>query len=193
MAKDDKIGIIGDIHGCINALRDLFNKLIVYTGEIYSVGDFIDRGPDSKSVIQFYKDNNIRPVIGNHEDMLLNAIRKSNYGIVPGYEPNLIHWLWNGGDKTTISYIGKKSKSFRKFTDEFRDCGHYDFISKLPLEIELENCIISHGGILLDKPLEDALWNRELPSKLGKIQIIGHTPTPKIELVKDHYINIDTG
>ena len=193
MPKNNKIAVIGDIHGCDYALSELYDKLLSHTKKIYSVGDLIDRGPDSKSVIQFCIDNGIKPVMGNHEDMLLAAIRKSNYGIIPGYETNLSLWLCNGGNKTITSYLGKKSKSFRRFVDEFRDSGHYDFISALPLKIELENCIISHGGILKNKPLHYALWNREMPSKLNKTQIFGHTPTIKIEYVQDHYINIDTG
>lgn len=193
MTKDSTIGVLGDIHGCFNELRDLYNKLVEYSGEIYTVGDLIDRGPDSKSVIQFCIDKGIKPVMGNHEDMLLRAIRKSNYSIRPENETDLNDWLWNGGKKTMNNYLSENPKSFRKFADEFRDSGHYDFISNLPLKIELDNCIISHGGILKNKPLDDALWNRDEPSKLGKVQIFGHTPVPKIKYVQNHYINIDTG
>jgi hypothetical protein len=63
--------------------------MILTTDYIYTVGDLIDRGLDSKSVIQFCIDNNIKPVMGNREDMLIRAIRKSNYEIVTGYETNL--------------------------------------------------------------------------------------------------------
>jgi diadenosine tetraphosphatase ApaH/serine/threonine PP2A family protein phosphatase len=193
MTKEKIIGVIGDIHGCYSELCVLYKTLLTHTDDIYSVGDLIDRGRDSKSVIHFCIDNNIKPVMGNHEDMLIRAIRKSNYEIVPGYETNLSHWQWNGGVQTIFSYLGKKSRSFRKFTAEFRDSGHYDFISKFPLKIELDNCIISHGGIKKNKPPDNVLWNREIPSKLKKIQIIGHTPTENVYYKPNHYMNIDTG
>jgi len=193
MPTDKIIAVIGDIHGCFLELSELYGKLSAHTDEIYSVGDLIDRGPDSKRVIQFCIDNGIKPVMGNHENMLLRAIRKSNYGIFSGFGTHINEWLWNGGKITVKNYLIEKTISFRKFADEFRDSGHYDFISSLPLKIELDNCIISHGGILKNKPLHYALWNRDIPSKLDKTQIIGHTPSVKIEFVQNHYLNIDTG
>jgi diadenosine tetraphosphatase ApaH/serine/threonine PP2A family protein phosphatase len=193
MKKERLIGVIGDVHGCYNTLCELYSKLIVHTNEIYTVGDLIDRGSDSKGVIQFCIDNNIKSVMGNHEDMLIKTIRKARHETVPGYETNLSNWVWNGGDKTIHSYLGNDSKSFRKFVDEFRDCGHYDFISKLPLKTELGKCIITHGGIIKNKPLYNVLWNREIPVKLDKIQIIGHTSSKEVNYFPNHYINIDTG
>jgi serine/threonine protein phosphatase 1 len=193
MKKEKLIAVIGDIHGCYYTLCKLYNKLLAHTDEVYTVGDLIDRGPDSKSVIQFCIENNIKPVMGNHEDMLLKAIRNSHYEILPGYENNLSIWLWDGGGKTIKSYLGKVSKSFQKFANEFRECGHYDFISKLPLKMELESCIITHGGIIIDKPLDNVLWNRQIPSILDKLQIIGHTTFEGIVNVPNHFINIDTG
>jgi serine/threonine protein phosphatase 1 len=191
--KGNKIAVIGDIHGCYFELCKLYNKLISYTPEIYSVGDLIDRGPDSKDVIQFCIDCNTKPVMGNHEDMLIEAIRNPRYETVPGYENNKSIWLYNGGDKTIRSYLGRKSSSIKKFTSEFKSCGHYDFISNLPLKIELEHCIISHGGLITGKPDNNSLWNRDLPSKLDKLQVFGHTPVESPEYIPGHYINIDIG
>jgi len=100
MKKLRIIGIIGDIHGSCREFSDLYGKLTAHTDEIYTVGDLIDRGPDSKGVIQFCIDNNIQPVMGNHEDMLIRAIRRSRYEVIPGYETNLSSWICEGGDKT---------------------------------------------------------------------------------------------
>ena len=74
---DKKIAIIGDIHGCYYTLKSLYCK-ITETDEVYSVGDLIDRGKYSKEVVQFCMDNNIKPVKGNHEDMMIKAIEKSD-------------------------------------------------------------------------------------------------------------------
>lgn len=191
--KGNKIAVIGDIHGCYFELCKLYNKLIYYTREIYSVGDLVDRGPDSKSVIQFCIDNNIKPVMGNHEDLLIKAVQKPGYEIAPGYETNKTMWLWNDGDKTIQSYLGRKSSSIKKFASEIKSYGHWDFISNLPLKIELEHCIISHGGIIAGKPDDSVLWNRNLPSKLNKLQIFVHTPVEQPEYTEGHYINVDTG
>jgi len=193
MPTEKTIAVIGDIHGCFYELSELYDKLSAHTDEIYSVGDLIDRGPDSKSVIQFCIDKGIKPVMGNHEDMLLKTILKSNPGIFRRNENTLFQWMLDGAEKTLLSYLGENNKIILEFADEFRDTGHYDFISNLPLIIELDNCIISHGGIVKNKPLDNVLWNRYMPSKLDKLQIFGHTPTDKVEYVKGHYMNIDTG
>lgn len=187
------ITVIGDVHGCFKELKELYTKILAYTDNVYSVGDLIDRGPDSKKVIQFCIDNNIKPVKGNHEDMLLKTINKPLYQVAPGYETNKTQWIWNGGDMTILSYIGGKSINFRKFTDAFQENGHYDYISKLPLKIELDNCIITHGGIVNNAHPENLLWNRDAPSRLKKLQIIGHTPSVNVIHKPNHYINIDTG
>jgi serine/threonine protein phosphatase 1 len=75
MENSKKIAVIGDIHGCIGPLKDIYEKIVKYTNEVYSVGDLIDRGKNSKEVIQFCIDNKISPVKGNHEDMMLKAIQ----------------------------------------------------------------------------------------------------------------------
>lgn len=189
----NKIAVIGDVHGCFNKLVELYSKICKYTNEVYSVGDLIDRGHDTKKVIKFCIDNNIKPVRGNHEDMLLKTINKPSYLVVPGYETNKTQWIWNGGDMTIHSYTGSKSVNFGKFTDAFLEIGHFDFISKLPYLIELDNCIISHAGIVNNDHPENILWNRDEPSCLNKLQIIGHTPNRSVINKPNHYINIDTG
>ena len=189
----NKFAVIGDIHGCYEALSELYGKIIRHTAEVYSVGDLIDRGPDSKKVIQFCIDNNIKSVKGNHEDILLYTIENPTYKYIPGYLTNLMYYRINGGDKTIKSYLGNTSTSFKKFTKVFKECGHFDFISNLPLTIEFDNYIISHGGIVFLKSLSNVLRNRETPSKLNKVQVIGHTPVAKAIHEPEHYINIDTG
>lgn len=189
----NKIAVIGDVHGCFEKLAKLYSKISKYTDNIYSVGDLIDRGPDTKKVIQFCIDNNIKPVRGNHEDMLLKTVNKPRYQVIPDYETNKTQWVWNGGDRTIHSYINSKSLNFSKFVDAFRENGHYDFISNLHYKIELDNCIISHAGIVNNTHPENILWNRKTPSRLKKLQIIGHTPDLNVIHKPNHYINVDTG
>ena len=72
---------IGDIHGCLKTLKALVENEIQLgkDDELFFVGDFIDRGPDSKGVLDYigslirdgYK---IQSVMGNHEEMLLESL-----------------------------------------------------------------------------------------------------------------------
>ena len=188
-----KIAVIGDIHGCINPLKDLYEKVLKYTDEVYSVGDLIDRGKNSKEVIQFCIDNKISPVRGNHEDMLLKAIQSFDSDNKREFNMRLDNCLFNGGKATYKSYIGKNT-DFAKFCEVFRICGHYDLISSLPVKLENEFCYITHAGIIKDATETDLLWNRtEPPAKLNKFQIFGHTPIMKVEYVPGYFANIDTG
>ena len=191
--KQKPIAVIGDVHGCSDKLAELFEKIIIYTDAVYSVGDLIDRGPDSRGVIEFCIKNNIKPVMGNHENMLIKTFMNPRHFIIPGYETNKSMWLFNGGDSTIYNYNNKKSMSFSRFKSVFTECGHYDFISALPLKIELDNLIITHAGIVHGKPSEDMLWNRGKPSKLEKLQVFGHTPVDRVRHFPGFYINTDTG
>ncbi|MEO8666384.1 MAG: metallophosphoesterase, partial [Ignavibacteria bacterium] len=77
MPKSNTIAIIGDIHGCYHTLTDIFQHL-KNVKEVYSVGDLIDRGKYSKEVVGFCIENSIRAVKGNHEDMMIRAVDKSD-------------------------------------------------------------------------------------------------------------------
>ena len=87
--------VFGDIHGRYTTFQRLL-ELIHYdasTDVIYSVGDLIDRGPDSASVVEFFKQPHCHAILGNHEQMVLNLSE---------WEPV---WMnpWNGGPATLRS------------------------------------------------------------------------------------------
>src|ERR1044072_2157129 len=97
--------IIGDVHGCWKTLWNLLIKIRGRTNEdllfgpkvaerLVFVGDLIDRGPSSKSVIDFVRRYNVPCVRGNHEDMWLNKYNQYESGI----------WVRNGGNTTLVSY-----------------------------------------------------------------------------------------
>ena len=93
--------VIGDIHGCSDALSQLLAKIkpLAKDDTVIFIGDYIDRGPDSKGVIdivlQLRKEHNrVITLMGNHEFMLLGAIK--------GYGQN--EFLSMGGDATLKSY-----------------------------------------------------------------------------------------
>ena len=78
-----KIFTIGDIHGCSKPLAELLEKiapLLTKDDTIIFIGDYIDRGPDSKGVIDIVlrlksEHSRVITLLGNHEHMLLGAIR----------------------------------------------------------------------------------------------------------------------
>lgn len=175
--------VIGDIHGCYNELKDLISTLET-EGEynkgidkLVFLGDYIDRGEDSRRVIEFIRNlqknnDNVIALMGNHEDMLLSYLDDGSE-----------NWKWNGYKSTLDSYGG--------FTKQF----HKDvqWIRTLPLYHEDENFIYVHAGIDTYKPMEKQdrntlLWVREPfiynTNKYYKRVIFGHTPT--VTLTEDY-------
>lgn len=197
-----KVAIIGDIHGCHKELVQLLDKLPADIEKIYSVGDLIDRGPESKAVVQECIDRGIICVRGNHEDMFLdflNGTKKYSEGI----------FVMNGGDITIRNYGGEsfEIKGIYGNSQHNSNCEipdeHFNFMNDMPYFIETDDFILTHGGVPVwlgeefrdNEPLSEneIMWNRgKTSSKLGKIQISGHTPVQEPHLVKGA-ANIDTG
>jgi serine/threonine protein phosphatase 1 len=93
--------IIADIGGNFDALMRLLSKMP--DDKVISLGDMVDRGPDSKAVIDWFMSNG-HAVIGNHEHMMLDHCRKTGY-----YESGI--WELNGGCTTLASYSGTISEN----------------------------------------------------------------------------------
>jgi serine/threonine protein phosphatase 1 len=184
---------IGDIHGCAKTFFALIEKLdISEEDEIILLGDYIDRGPDSKGVINtimalIENDYNIKCLLGNHEEIMF----VSETGFYP-----FSTWITNGGDATLenfeVDFFNEMPKAYQDF---FKACLYY---------YETDKYIFVHAGlnfanenIFEDK--EAMLWIRRFADnqpKLGnKIMIHGHTPKPLQEILnqKGNCINIDGG
>ncbi|MDQ3021130.1 MAG: metallophosphoesterase [Bacteroidota bacterium] len=192
MNSNSTIAILGDIHGCYNTLLKVFGQLSGIK-EIYTVGDLIDRGKYSKEVVEFCMKNNIKPVKGNHEDMMIRAIDNSDkfFGFL--FKDAELYYQ-NGGGETQYSYIRSRLFSnFTKFKQELKALGHYDYIKNFPLRYEFKKVIISHAGIIEGGNDISVLWNRSTPARLDKLQIFGHTPLKDFAYKRDYYSNIDTG
>lgn len=96
---------IGDIHGCLSHLENLFDLINpdLDRHQLVFMGDYIDRGPNSAGVVDFiinlkkkYNPENIICLMGNHERMFLDYLE--------GKDEML--FLMNGGVTTTASYWG---------------------------------------------------------------------------------------
>jgi serine/threonine protein phosphatase 1 len=195
---------IGDIHGCLAPLKTLLGRLDLGDGdELVFLGDYVDRGPDSKGVVDYLLENrkpNWRFLRGNHEQLLLDWLE--NPGSV-----SAATWLLNGGLQTLQSYLPKKD------LDELRGEGayqmlrsaipanHVEFFNSLPLFYETPEAYFCHAGVDLSKPLagqtaDDLLWIRRKfiqdPRPTPKLVVFGHSPVEKTLLDKDR-INLDTG
>jgi len=68
-----KLALFGDVHGCIDELTELYQALCHESlDEICSLGDLVDRGPDSGAVVAFCKEHQIKLTQGNHESSILS-------------------------------------------------------------------------------------------------------------------------
>lgn len=173
--------VIGDIHGCIATLVELVLNNIKpkRNDEIIFVGDLIDRGPNSKAVVDFVmelqKKFKVIVIRGNHEQMLLDSLTDD-------YAFEL--WYFNGSEETLHSFqISHPSEMAQKYID---------FFSILPFYVLLEDFVVTHGDLNFDveDPFTDThtmLWGRWLPFRPEKINyrrlVVGHTPTP-LEMIK---------
>ncbi len=197
---------IGDIHGCIKTLKELIRQicLIHKHPELYFVGDFIDRGPNSKAVIDYIlelKDNGLRinTIRGNHEQMLIHAYTH-NQKITDS------NWSFNGAEHTIRSFnaMADLNKTVKYLIPE----KYFHFLTSLPYFIELSDYYIVHAGFnfKLKNPFTDfetMLWTREeeYNSKITKTKKIihGHTPVPfgqvKSQILNkaNNVFNIDSG
>lgn len=183
---------IGDIHGCYDKLTKLFGLLpLKEEDEIVFLGDYIDRGPDSKKVIDFIlklesaKKNKVVCLMGNHERMFLDFIEGKNQDI----------FFANGGMATLKSY--SENGSF------YLPPLHLHFFKNLKLYYETEKYLFVHAGIAPNRAIseqneDDLLWIRGEfifgSLKIGKKVIFGHTPSKTYFPYFDNdKIGIDTG
>jgi serine/threonine protein phosphatase 1 len=178
---------ISDIHGCAQTFRELLEKIgLNQDDHLVLVGDYIDRGPDTKGVIDqilFLREKGyaITTLKGNHEDLMLEALENEEY---------LAHWISNGGQDTLHSFgIASPNDLSPFYLDFFRDLKNFH---------ETEEAFFVHAGFNFRAadPLEDKtamLWIRHWYDQLDRewlddrLIVHGHTPQPRprIELQLD--------
>ncbi len=159
------------------------------------LGDYIDRGPNSKEVIDCVLDfkaqqKRVITLLGNHEFMLLNYLA--------GHDDDI--YLQAGGVETLTSYGIDPDDDFEKVRLQFPD-SHFDFLNQLLLTWEDRHAYYVHAGLQPKVPLcnqhrDCCLWIREpfirSSYKFEKQVVFGHT-TFKKPLVQKNKIGIDTG
>jgi len=197
---------IGDIHGCLEELRVIIETLrreenLQLGDALVFVGDYVDRGPDSKGVIDYLielsRSQHCIFLMGNHEDMMLwwlNIQHGNNHTESVDAARYASVWIPNGGDETLISYgVDVFSHHSGGRTDAIRAIprSHIEFLKDLRYHyIDGSNLYVHAGvsslGLEAETPQEaverstnkDLLWDRtafKLRNNFGTI-IYGHTP-----------------
>jgi serine/threonine protein phosphatase 1 len=189
----EKFFAIGDIHGNLSHLERLIDEikpaLNPQRDTLVFLGDYIDRGPDSKGVVDFVLQvrkefPHVVCLKGNHEAMFLDWF-------LDGKDYDL--YLYNGGGATIRSYSLEGEFTLPQ--------GHLDFFTSLLLYYETEQYIFVHAGLRRGIPLakqdpNDLIWIRDefilSPHDFGKVVVFGHTPLQQV-FITPNKIGIDTG
>jgi len=203
-----RIYAVGDVHGRLDLLTALAAQIDGDIAErpvaeaiVIFLGDYIDRGAQSRGVIDWLMEAPSRAdrricLMGNHEEMLLTALAD------PGVTNT---WLYNGGDATLASYGVTKLPTAPEARREALNAAipprHRAFLAALPRRVEFGTYLFVHAGIDPSRPLddqdpEDLLWIRQpfhrSNADFGRIVVHGHTPVREPD-IRANRINIDTG
>ncbi len=206
---------IGDIHGHLDLLQDLHTRIAQDQGAddapIIHVGDLVDRGPDSKGVIEYLRSGivdgkNWVVLKGNHDRMFtgfLSDIKHHDEGLRA--DLSYLHYKIGGG--ATLASYGVKSAADRRLKPVHAEAvvavpqNHRDFLVDLPTAYRRGEALFVHAGVRPDVALDsqtetDLLWIRgaflEDPRDYGPLIVHGHTAIDKPR----HYgnrLNIDSG
>jgi serine/threonine protein phosphatase 1 len=183
---------ISDIHGCIAALDSVLKAIEPGNDDtIVTLGDYIDRGPDSRGVIdcliRLQSYCRLVPLLGNHDEMLVD-IHNGQPELTTG-------WLLFGGEATLKSYGAAHPE---KISSE-----HIEFLENCPLYHESEKHIFLHGSydpaLLMERQsAQILLWGKLRPTPprphcSGKTVIVGHTAQRSGQILDLGYLKcIDT-
>jgi serine/threonine protein phosphatase 1 len=215
LAEGKAVYAIGDIHGRLDLLEQTLSLVAEdahrhpkdVSRSLVFVGDYIDRGPDSRGVIERLLDDPLPGfttvrLMGNHEDSLLRFIDRRSDGLA---------WLTYGGLETLMSYgvaVRKlppdpaTAEELRQATWAALPAAHEAFLRRCSLHHVEDDYVFVHAGLrpghaLDDQSPQDLLWIRDdflrSPTPLpGMVVVHGHTICD-IAQDKGHRINIDTG
>jgi serine/threonine protein phosphatase 1 len=205
---------VGDIHGRLDLLRALLRQIEddaaahadARARELVFLGDYVDRGPDSRGVVadltaaqpQGFHTHFLK---GNHEAILLDFLQNAWH---------LEHWLINGGQATMESYgvdtqklarRGAPPEAWRQAFAEALPQSHLRFFRNLKLSVTFGDYLFVHAGVRPGVPIAeqsetDLIWIRgpflDHAGPFGSIVVHGHTPEP-LPVIRPNRIGIDTG
>lgn len=207
-----RVYAVGDIHGRLDLLDPLLAQIEAddaQRGEadtlVIFLGDLVDRGPDSRGVVERLLDysrgpRNARFLLGNHEQVFLRA--------ASGDARATRHLIRMGGDATILSYGISREElrglDYQELTAAFAarvPQEHCDFLSGFERRIAIGDYLFVHAGVRPGVPVDeqadtDLCWIREdfllHRGDFGHCVVHGHTPTEKVEF-RSNRIGVDTG
>lgn len=205
LAPGRRVYAIGDIHGCLDrllALHDLIRADLaerpVATPLLVHIGDYVDRGPDSRGVVaRLAADDPIAGVrtvnlMGNHERTMLNALG--------GEGAAATDWMISGGREALVSWGGDPDAP-RPDWPACVPADHMAFMHGLALSHAVDGYFFAHAGVrpgvaIVDQTPQDLITIRNSflysEMKHGAVVVHGHTPRGAPE-VRHNRIGIDTG
>lgn len=178
--------VIPDIHGCVKTVKALIEtKVKPEPGDtLYFLGDYIDRGPDSKGVIDYLmfldtQDYNCYFLKGNHEDFCTQVYEEAKSGKSSWLRKSALLSRWKHfGGKETLKSFGVKRMS--QFPEKY-----YNWMKSLTYYLELDNFFLVHAGFDFTKETifedtEAMMWTMRfevVPEKVNHKKVIyGHLP-----------------
>jgi len=202
---------IGDVHGRQDLLAEMHRRIRaeidrdgVADWRIVHVGDYVDRGPHSRQVIQFLidaMDADPRHIAlgGNHDagmvDFLDHAGKDGIFAVHGGRET-----CWSYGVEADFGSEPLARRTAAALLAAM-PASHVEFLKTLPRSVAFGDFFFCHAGIRPGVPLsgqdpEDLIWIRQAfhnsPLLHEKVIVHGHTPTHEPEILPNR-INIDTG
>ena len=197
---------VADIHGRYDLFDKMLAKIFAFhakhgaaygkLGRLVTLGDYVDRGPDSRAVLQRILTlpqeaarHGLQAVslMGNHEEMMLLAIQHGDNSV------HAHNWALNGGIQALRSY--------GELTGAAVDREHVDLLRSLKKIAIFDNLVFAHAGInghreLWEQTSDDLLWTRNPfhgEHRCHRLVVHGHTPHRGMPAIVDNALNLDTG
>ena len=208
LAGAGRLLVMGDVHGQFEKLQKVLS-LCDYrpaTDRLILLGDYVDRGPDARRVVtevMRLTQTGAVALYGNHEDMMLRALRNREGGYFNPLE--MEQWFANGGEATLDSYRAQASDL----------AAHLAFFAALPRWVEVDGYLFVHAGIRPGRAMarqapRDLIWIREeyIEGYRGPQDVVtGHTPIQYLRrfatfediaetdkpVIREHKYFLDTG
>jgi len=193
--SDSTVYAITDVHG----MRGLLNQLTAEIDRdavrfekpvVVFMGDTIDRGPDSRGVLEDIKAWEFDKVflMGNHEEMFIEWTKLGR----PDALADSTYFLMNGGRETVISYGGDESAMARDIAGfaSWFDAASTDRFIFVHAGI-MPGVRLKHQDVSVTRWIRDRFLNSEEDHE--KIVVHGHTPSLSAPDVKKNRVNLDAG
>lgn len=217
--------IFGDVHGDVDKLRTLLGQVRTRFGpvlDIYGLGDFVDRGPDSRGVIDLCIAENIKGILGNHELWLCSVLSGRPMSdepyskIMGGLATIKSYGLYRGDpDRVGIALRNAVPKAHKEWLLSLLTCRF--------IEVAGVKYMLTHAGVradhwaqlrganpafpedrvpgfLAEKATGPYFWVGAKPAQASEVakfdgytQVFGHTPVNAPVVVPGHYVALDTG